>query len=130
MASAASASNPVIAAESPASGGSSSCSWLSPASLPHAHTDRSLQQLSFPNLNRTSFLPHYHVFIRGGGGNNTLSQIFKDRRQKQGKKKKKKKKKDTLRKRQMKPCRETQTREQRELQERQEYSDSRIATRF
>jgi hypothetical protein len=93
MASAASASNPVIAAESPAAGGSSSCSWLSPTSLPHAHTDGSLQQqLSFPNLNRTSLLLQYHVIIRGGK-NNTISQIFKDRRQKQGKKKKKKKRK-------------------------------------
>jgi hypothetical protein len=30
----------------------------------------------------------------------------------------------------MKPCRETHTREQQELQERQEHSDSRIATRL
>jgi hypothetical protein len=69
------------------------------------------------------------ALLSGGEKNNTLSQIFKDRRQKQGKKKKKKKKKkkDTLRKRQMKPCRETHTRE---LEERQEHSDSRIATRL
>jgi len=67
MASPASASNPVTAAESPASGGSSSCSWLSPASLPHAHNDGSgsLQYPSFPNLNRTSLLLHYRVIIRG-----------------------------------------------------------------
>jgi len=74
----------------------------------------------------SSSLPRYY---QGGVKNNTLSQIFKDRRLKQGKKKKKKKK-DTLRKRQMKPCRERHTREQRELQERQEHSDSRIATRL
>jgi len=67
------------------------------------------------------------ALLPGGEKTNTLSQIFKDRRQKQGKKKKKKKKKDTLRKRQMKPCR---GRHKRELEERQEHSDSRIATRL
>jgi hypothetical protein len=64
------------------------------------------------------------ALLSGGEKKNTLSQIFKDRRQKQGKKKKKKK--DTLRKPEMKPCRGRHTRE---LEERQEHSDSRIATK-